>query len=224
MEIRTDLLAQQAASLLVLLPGAHMSLADFWQQGLVAAVRERRLATDILAADINYTHVMEKTVVERLHEKVILPARAKGYRQIWLAGISLGALNALMYAAQHAQLLTGLHLIAPYPGTGDICAEIREAGGPVVWARTPAAEQGDEREAWRWLAHQHAGAIAAPWVSFSCGSEDRFVRNQRMLSELISPERVHWQVGRHDWSAWLALWQRWLEQCPLERLPGEVCA
>ena len=53
-------------------------------------------------------------------------------------------MNALLYASTHAAELAGLHLLAPYPGTGDIVAEIRAAGGPQAWYATPAAQQGDD--------------------------------------------------------------------------------
>jgi pimeloyl-ACP methyl ester carboxylesterase len=219
MDTRADCLSQQPSTLLVMLPGAQMALGDFWQQGFVAAVRSRGIAVDILAADINYVHVMAQTVVSTLHDEVIVPACLKGYRSIWLAGISLGGLNALLYAADHADRLAGIHLIAPYPGTGDICAEIRAAGGPRVWAKTAAANLGDERTAWRWLADQAATARRLP-VSFGCGSEDRFVRNQRMFSELLPADAAYWSPGAHDWACWQHLWSSWLDDCPLPRTAG----
>ena len=128
-------------TLLVLLPPAQAQLVDFHTHGFVAAVRERGIPVDIHLADITYQHVMAHTSVAALHTQVIGPAVAAGYRKIWLAGISLGAFNALHYAAAHANQLAGIHLMAPYPGTGDILAEIRAAGDPMAWAQTPPSAQ-----------------------------------------------------------------------------------
>ncbi|MDP5239236.1 hypothetical protein Q9Q94_06830 [Uliginosibacterium sp. 31-16] len=219
MRTLTDCLAPRPDTLLVLLPGAEMTLEDFGQHGFIEAVRSRGIAADILVTDLNYTHVMARTVVSSLHEAVIRPARAAGYRAIWLAGISLGAMNALLYASEHAAELAGIHLLAPYPGTGDIVAEIRAAGGPQAWSATPAAAQGDERVFWRWLVEQAAAGSPLP-VSFGCGSEDRFIRNQRLLAGLLPTDRVEYLPGTHDWPVWQALWASWLDHAALPRTAG----
>ena len=221
MRILADCLPTRPDSLLVLLPGAHMLPEDFRTQGFIAAVRERALAVDVQMPALDYTHVMAKTAVGTLHEQVIAPARAAGYRHIWLAGISLGGLTALLYAARHADELAGIHLLAPYPGTGDIVAEIRAHGGPLAWSATPAAEQGDERIAWRWLAQQAQAGHPLP-VSFGCGEGDRFARNQRLFTELLPAARVRWLPGTHAWPAWQALWQDWLDGGALAEAAGFV--
>jgi len=213
MRTLTDRLAQRPDTLLVLLPGAHTELEDFGRHGFIDAVRARGMQTDILMADLNYTHVMAQTVAATLHDQVIEPAQQAGYHHIWLAGISLGGLNALLYAAEHAASLAGIHLLAPYPGTADIVAEIRAAGGPQAWAQTPTADLGDERVVWRWLLAQQTADSPLP-VSFGCGAEDRFIRNQRLLAELLPAERVSYLPGGHDWPAWQALWADWLARGP----------
>jgi pimeloyl-ACP methyl ester carboxylesterase len=216
MRTLTDKLAARPDTLLVLLPGAQTVLEDFERNGFVQAVRNRGIAADILMADINSEHVMAGTVVSTLHENVVQPARAAGYRHIWLAGISLGGLNALLYATEHAEQLSGIHLLAPYPGTNDIVTEIRAAGGPQAWAQTPEAALGDERVIWHWLLDQAAKDSPIP-VSFGCGSEDRFIRNQRLLAELLPADRVEYFPGGHDWPTWQALWASWLDDAVLPR-------
>jgi pimeloyl-ACP methyl ester carboxylesterase len=87
-----------------------------------------------MLADVGYQQVLAGTVAPTLHQAVLKPTLAQGYRNIWLAGISLGAFNALHYAAVYAEHLAGIFLLAPYPGTADILQEIRAAGGPQAWA------------------------------------------------------------------------------------------
>ncbi len=82
--------AQQAPVLLVLLPGAHMTPAEMQAEGLVAAVRQRGLAVDVLVAGASMDYVYDGSLLRRLHDDVIAPYRARGYRRVWLAGISLG--------------------------------------------------------------------------------------------------------------------------------------
>lgn len=217
MEIQTDCLAERPDTLLVFLPGAHVEPADFWRYGMVEAVRSRGLAVDIAAVNIDYLHVMAHTVVSTLQEKVIEPALARGYRAIWLAGISLGGLNALMYAARHADLLAGVHLLSPYAGTRDIWQEIQNAGGLQAWRDSPAAGLGEEREAWCWLVDQARAGHPLP-VSFGCGEQDRFMATQRLYTEILPAARVLLMPGKHDWPAWQALWNAWLDTCPLPKL------
>ena len=201
--------AERPATLLVFLPPAQASIEDYLHQGFISALRERHICADALLAAITYEDVMSKTVAQRLHTCVIRPAITKGYSQIWLVGISLGAFNALHYAAIHANDLAGILLIAPYPGTNDILNEIAAAGGPLSWSASPLAEQGDERIWWRWLC-QHS----LP-VYFATGAEDRFFRGQKMLAGLLPSSRIHITPGNHTWPTWRRLWDCWLDTGPL---------
>jgi len=217
MRLLTELHTEGARSqtLLVLLPPSLSTLEDFYTHGFVDAVRQHRVQADVLLADINAQHVLDRTVVAVLHEHVIQPAIAKGYRSIWLAGISMGAFCALHYAAHHASHVAGLCLLAPYPGTGDVLAEIRAAGGVAAWAQNPESTQQDERVWWHWLSQQAARGASATPVYFGTGRGDRFLRGQNVLSALLPPERVSLVEGRHDWPTWRTLWDHWLASGPL---------
>lgn len=220
-----DLIAgtQRPDTLLVLLPPALASLDDLIEQGFVVDVRARGLPVDVLLAEVTSEQVMAKTAVSSLHAEVILPAVAQGYRHIWLAGISLGAFNALHYAAIHAGSVSGLKLIAPYAGTSDILSEIESAGGPAAWAALPGRSSADERVWWHWLSQESAKsgtkaaakADAALPVYVGLASEDRFLRGQRLLASLVPAAHVDEIAGDHSWLVWRALWQRWLDRSVL---------
>ena len=216
MRILTDLFdsASRSETLVVLLPPSGSRIEDFYTQGFVDAVRQRNIQIDLMLAEITYQHVIDKTVASALHTQVVQPALAAGYRNIWLAGISLGAFNALHYASEHASHLAGIHLMAPYPGTGDILAEIKSGGGPAAWVRASPSNQEDERAWWHWLIREtDQGQWRTP-VYFGTGSEDRFLRGQRMLADLLPAERVRILPGAHDWLTWQRLWHDWLDHGP----------
>jgi hypothetical protein len=217
MRILTDLFDSQNRqdTLLVLLPPAESSIEDFISHGFVEAVRSRQIRTDILLAEVTHQHVMSKTIVSALHEHVMLPALASGYKKIWFAGISLGAFNALFYASEYAEHLAGIYLIAPYPGTGDILAEIIAAGGAAKWTHTQSTNRDDERAWWHWISQESAAGLWSTPVYFGTGTEDRFLRGQRILAELLPGENVRMISGTHTWPTWIALWQEWLESAPL---------
>ena len=217
MRILTDLFdnSRRAETLVVLLPPSGARIEDFYTQGFVDAVRQRDIPIDLMLAEVTYRHVMEKTVASALHEHVVQPAQAAGYRNIWLAGISLGAFNALHYASKHASHLAGIHLISPYPGTGDIIAEIIGGSGTTAWVRASPSNQEDERAWWHWLCREaDQGQWRTP-VYFGTGSEDRFLNGQHMLADLLPAERVRILPGLHDWPTWQSLWHDWLDHGPL---------
>lgn len=216
MRTRTDLhaAAQRSETLLVLLPPALASIEDFYEQGFVSAVRQRLLPVDLLLADVTAQHVLDNSMVSALATQVLRPARVHGYRSIWLVGISMGAFNALYCAASHADQLAGLFLMAPYTGTADVLAEIRAAGGAASWCQQQTSVQ-DERTWWQWLGQE---SLKAQWptpVYFATGDTDRFLSGQRLLADLLPPERVRTLPGSHQWSTWKTLWEDWLDQGPL---------
>ena len=210
---------QRAENLLVLLPPAKASLEDMLAQGMVAAVRARGLPLDIVLADVGYQQVLAGTVADSLHQAVLQPALEQGYRNIWLAGISLGAFNALHYAAVYAEHLSGIFLLAPYPGTADILQEIRQAGGPQAWADAAPGLQ-DERRWWHWLARQEEATRCPVWLSLA--DDDRFAAGQQLLASLLPATRVHRMAGDHSWPVWQQQWRYWLEHGPLAQyVPGQ---
>jgi pimeloyl-ACP methyl ester carboxylesterase len=216
MRTRTELhtVGQRSDTLLVLLPPALATIDDFEKQGFVQALRQRRLPVDLRLVDVTAQHVIDETLVDAIHSQVLQPAQVDGYRFVWLVGISMGAFSALHYAAHHAEQVTGLFLIAPYPGTADVLAEIRGAGGALAWFQNPGSLL-HERQWWHWLGQQ---SLKGQWptpVYFGTGSDDRFLSGQQLLAEVLPPDRVRVLPGKHQWSTWLALWAQWLDHGPL---------
>jgi pimeloyl-ACP methyl ester carboxylesterase len=207
--------ATQAPVLLVLLPGAFMSPQELVEQGFVAAVRERGLAVDVAIANAHIGYAQDGSIGQRLHEDVILPARAWGYRRIWLAGISLGGFVALAYEVSFPGTIEGIFAIAPYLGRRTLLDRIVAAGGPAAWARqTPADETDIDARVWRWLA---APPPRAPQVWLGVGREDRFADSHRVLAALLPADRVAVVPGDHDWPPWRTLWAQWLDRGLLPR-------
>ena len=208
---------QRSPTLLVLLPPALSRIEDFAQHGFIAALRQQQLPVDLLLADATAQHVLDGDIAEQLQRQVLQPAQALGYRQIWLAGISIGAYSALCYAAVHGAQLAGLLLLAPYPGTGDVVAEIRGAGGAAAWhQRPPVQAPHDERQWWHWLCQASASGHWPTPVYFASGNADRFAAGQNLLAELLPAQHCRRLPGRHDWATWKALWEDWLVHGPLQ--------
>jgi pimeloyl-ACP methyl ester carboxylesterase len=221
MRVLTDMAspARRAPTLLVLLPGALQMPETLLEEGMAAAVRARGLAVDIALVDPGLRTINEATdgsVAARL-ASLLAPAR-QDYSMLWLAGVSLGGFMALAHAARHPDHVDGLFLLAPYPGNRLLTGAIDAAGGPVAWAAEgPANAADDEENAWRWLAHN--GRAGRPEIHLGHADADRFAGGQRLMAQLLPPERVALIAGGHDWPSWRTLWNNFLDRHG-ERLNG----
>ncbi|MDO9360523.1 MAG: alpha/beta hydrolase [Polaromonas sp.] len=203
------------AALLVFLPGAYSTTDEFVREGFVREVRARRIDADIVMVDAHTGYYQRRTVIDRLEADVLAPARAQGYRSLWLVGISIGGFGALIHEEQRPGNVTGIVTLAPYLGERPMAGEIQAAGGLRTWkapARPLEAEQTDLR-LWRWL-QSHVGQTTPP-IYLGYGTEDRFADRHRLLAAALPPQQVFTTPGGHDWPEWRRLWQQMLPVLPL---------
>jgi pimeloyl-ACP methyl ester carboxylesterase len=195
------------ALLMALLSATYSEPEDFVREGFPQAVRAHGIDAEVVMAGVRAAWVADGSIVSRIDETVIGPGRSRGHSRIWLAGVSLGGLAALGYAARHADGLEGIALIAPYPATRDVLHEVDAAGGLDRWH--PAIPEGGdiEREAWLWLARR---GESAPAVHCYIASGDRFAEGQRRMAATLAPGTTRELPGGHDWAAWRALWEAFL--------------
>lgn len=202
-------------TLVVMLPGAYSRPPEFIEAGFPQAMHERGVHADVLIVDSHLGYYSDHSVLRRLRDEVVLPARAEGYRRIWLVGISLGGMGALGYAVRHGAEIDGVLALAPYLGPRRLTQQIDDAGGARAWraagldANDPDASDELDRELWRTFATPES---ALPLVHLGYGLGDRFASAHRRFAELLPHDRVNTTPGGHDWPAWRALWQSWLDQ------------
>lgn len=202
-------------TLLVLLPGMGDHAADFDPHGFIRAVSARHLPVDMVAVDAHFAYYAQRNIIERLHADIIQPARARGYRHIWLAGISLGGLGALLYTQAYPADITGVLLLAPYLGNAQIIREVAHQPEPGNWRTDDADEQAPFRSLWRWLAARaQQAATARPPLYLAFGHQDRLAAGHRQLARLLPAQQVLELPGRHDWPTWQRLWACLLDQRP----------
>lgn len=195
----------QGQDLLVLLPGAQMRGHEFVDAGFFRLAAEHGLAADVLVVDIDLAGMAAERAAARLTEEVLRPARARHHR-LWLGGISLGGLTALLLAADGAVALDGLCLIAPYPGTRVVRNQIARAGGLDAWRPDAQALQDPECRVWHWL--QQAPSHLPVFLGH--GHDDRFADGMRDIASRL-PAAVHREVpGGHEWPVWQTLWAQFL--------------
>ena len=215
-------------TLLVFLPGSYSSADDFIDKGFVATVRERRVAADVLLVDAHLGYYSERSIVDRLHADVVMPARAAGYRHVWLVGISIGGYGALLHSllppagntASDTAGVDGIVLIAPYLGDRRVSVSIESAAGLRNWPAPaePLPPNDVDQKVWRWLQGYTTGA-ARPRLFLGYGDSDRFEFSAGLLAATLPAAQVVVVPGGHDWPVWRALWQRLL---PAMALPVDA--
>lgn len=210
---RSPLCANRADTLLVFLPGVYDTPEDLVREGFVAAVRERSLPIDMILVDAHVGYYTDESIERRLHAEIITPARDAGYRQVWLAGISLGGMGSLAYAETYGEQIDALLLLAPYLGNRGLQEEIRVAGGLSAWHAT-ASHAGGERRIWHWIASLAARAAAQP-IYLGYGDQDRFAAAHRLFADQLPAANVLALAGGHDWSVWRNAWQTFLDRADL---------
>ena len=203
--------ASPSQNLIVLLPGIGDQPEAFLDEGFIQAVRERNIDADLVAVRAHWGYYEKHMVVERLHQDVILPARAKGYRHIWLIGISLGGWGSLQYVRQHANEVDGMLLLAPFLGEKKIFAEVEAAGGLDAWRPNLSDPWDDQRLVIAWLRDFKQSETPLRF-HLSYGASDHFAQPLGRYAARLPPQRVDVIPGDHDWRTWLKLWQRFLDR------------
>jgi hypothetical protein len=204
--------SRQAPVLVVMLPGAYSVPQDFIDQGFVAALRAQRFDVDVQLADAHLGYMENGSLLKRLRDDVLTPARQAGYRRIWLVGISLGGLASLGLLMEQTEQLEGIVAIAPYVGRPALVQQVAAAGGPAAFAKRARADDDLEAALWIWLGR--SDRTVRDKIHLYIGSGDRLIQGHRLLGALLAADHVTEVPGRHDWPAWKALWSHWLERAP----------
>lgn len=218
--IRTVSLAERPSkSLVVLLPGRFDEAEDFARRRFPEIADEAGGTFDLVAVDAHLGYYRDGAIAARLEADVIRPARARGYERIWLAGISMGGLGAIIYGDLHPGGVDGVFLIAPYLGPDDGATAVAAAGGLSAWTPPPGP-----RDALGFADRIWAGAkdlVGRPQpVVLACGRDDKLATTHRVLAAALPPDRVLVLPGGHDWEPWQAAWRAFVEAGFVERGNG----
>lgn len=196
----------RARRLMILLPGIGDEAADYARHGLVASAQARGLDADLIAVDAHYGYYARDEIQTRLFEEIILPARTE-YDEVWLVGISLGGLGAILTAREHPEAIDGLVLLAPYLGPSHMPRTIIAEGGMRAWEPPPPPARYDwDVELWSWLKRYEDPSEDLPPLYLAYGREDSFAPAHGVLADILPSERVVVSDGGHIWTTWAGLW------------------
>lgn len=209
-------------NLLIILRGIGGSVDDFAKYGLIDEIRTRKIPFDVIVPDAHFGYYKSETLEDRLKEDIIDPAKARGYRQIWLAGFSMGGMGSLFYLRKHAEDIDGVLLVSPFMGWGSIHKEIQKAGGIKTWIPEQSKLKDWQRTIWSWV-HDYTGHPADyPPIYLGYGSKDALTgKGPQLLAEALVSTHVFTLPGDHDYPTFQALWTEHLNRLEeqLRKLP-----
>jgi pimeloyl-ACP methyl ester carboxylesterase len=177
-------------------------------------LRERGLPVDVLALDAHVDLYLDRSDIERVLHHALDEVGKRGYRRIWLLGISLGGSGAMICATQRTSEIEGMFLLAPFLGTRGLIAEVEAAGGLQHWQAGAISERDHERVLLAHIQRHTLGADSFPDIYLGYGSEDRYRGASIMLSRHLAQQRVTVMPGSHDWETWIRIWGKLLDKQP----------
>lgn len=213
---------ERARALVIMLPGAGDRVGTYDEHGFIASMRDSGMDVDMLEVDAHFGYYKSRTLLDRMEQDVLAPNRDK-YEEIWIVGISMGGIGALLTAWTHPDDIDGLILIAPYLGRRKTLRSISKAGGLASWE--PPAQVDDEAwdvEIWRMLKEiSEAGGAGKPSLHLMYGEDDFGVRAHELLAVGLPPARVRTVPGGHAWTTWTTLWTNLMAEQPIDLGPPE---
>ncbi len=196
------------SELVVFLPGRWSKVDEFQKEGFFEIARKRWPDARLVAADLHLGYYKNRSMSQRLHDDVILPARRSGVGKVTIVGVSMGGLGALSYSLDHPAEVDELILLAPFVGEESALKEISAAGSLKQWDPGAVNEKDYTRKLWSEFREKWQGGRARPRVMLGCGIEDRLAESNRLFArEFLLPTEQKWIKGDHDWPTWRLLFE-----------------
>jgi pimeloyl-ACP methyl ester carboxylesterase len=195
---------ERARGAIVLMPGFADKPEDFDVHGFVPVLRKNAPDYDVYAADAHFGYYNKNTLLEQLHANVIGPLVSRGYRELWIAGVSMGGHGAVAYARAYPERVKGLFLFAPYLGPSDVVEEVAQAGGICRYTPQdppPQSRFGFAQANFVWL--RAVLCDSPPKVALWVGVGERDQAKRDLLRAVVTPDHYLIEPGGHDWNAWI---------------------
>jgi hypothetical protein len=198
--------SQPAQRLVIVLPGLGEDMADLRRSGIAAAIQRGMPQADVTLALASVRYYLDGGMPRRVHEQVVLPARQRGYREILMAGASMGGGGVTLYELAYPGEMAGLVLFAPWMGPESLLEEIQQAGGLTRWNPGPPPDDisgfAIAREQWRMIQTWTREPARARNVWLVCGTQDSLLPASELLAEALPADHYFKNAGIHDWVAW----------------------
>jgi len=204
-----DLGPLRARGAIVMLPGFGGGAEDFAEYGFVRVLRKSAPGYDLVAADAHFGYYRSNTLLDQLHKSVIGPLVERGYREVWIAGVSMGGHGAVAYARTYPERIKGVLLFAPYLGPDEVVDAVSQGGGICRYTAphpVPGSRAGYAQANFAWLRDVLCTPPRKVSVWVSVGNKDEGKRT--LLRDAMQPDHYVVLPGGHDWDAWTPALER----------------
>ncbi|MBI5055450.1 MAG: alpha/beta fold hydrolase [Nitrospirae bacterium] len=205
--------------LIVFLPGRGDRLGTYMKHGFIDAIRQKGLNVDMAEADAYEAYYQDGSIGVRLREDIIGPAKAKGYKHIWLVGISMGGTGALLYASKYPDDISGVIAFSPFLGDEEIIGKIKNADGVQNWNPGRITEDDWQDFLWLWIKNYETEKSLPVYLGY--GDHDRFAPVNNIFATALPRDHVVVINGAHDWQTWETLWGIFIEKLRPEINPKD---
>lgn len=209
--------ASSNKTLVIALRGLGGSVKDFEDYGFVDALHRVYPSYDLICPDAHFGYYRKRSLLVRLQEDVIQPAREKGYEHIYLVGVSLGGLGSLIALRDNPDWYDGVVLLAPYSGDEDLHEAVEHylAGeGDAPWNDTDLSDSDRSlAKLWQWILASQQLFLREDFLWLGYGTSDR-LSGHELLAKQLPAEKVLTMDGGHRATVFVELWQRILAQDP----------
>lgn len=195
---------QQAQRTVVMLPGIADNLEALQKRHVASLIQKSWPDADVVLTGLTLPFYKQGRTAQRLHDEVITRYRKPG-QSLWLAGISLGGMGALLYDRQFPDDAAGMLLMSPYLGDNAIRERIRDAGGLAHWNAGPRQQidsDNFQHQLWRYLQQWRNRPQRTNTVWLAYGADERFRKPIELITPMLSPDHVIMLPGRHNWKLW----------------------
>ncbi|MCW8900078.1 MAG: hypothetical protein OQK75_08045 [Gammaproteobacteria bacterium] len=219
-ELIWDKPGNKTDEIIVFLPGLYDVADIFQKEQFFILARKAGIKADMVAASIHINHLLKEMVVERIEQDIFNPAIKNGYKNIWFVGVSLGALNSLLFYKKYEKDICGVVVLAPYLGDKVLTEEISNMGGiengkPAVLVENNGRYKDKKivdrqlQQLWFWFEEQKSkNNLNKIFIGY--GNEDRYVEVQSLFSGILPKQNVTMIKGEHEWKTGRKLWQQQL--------------
>lgn len=204
--------------LVLMFPGVGDDGESYVDHGFVESLQDERRGVDIVTVDARRQYFGARTLLARIEKDVLVPARRRGYAQIWIVGLSMGGAGALLTARHFERDIDGLILFAPYLGHRRVIGRIKRAGGVRKW-KPPVGRTTWTIDLWRWL-RGYVEAENRPRIYLASGTEDMWATAHQLLAEVVPAGHVFSRPGGHKWTVWSPLWRQMLDAGVIRTRPA----
>jgi pimeloyl-ACP methyl ester carboxylesterase len=191
--------------MVVMLPGIGDSLKDLEDRHVAAVIQRIWPHADVVLTGLTFAFYKQGHAAQRLQDDVIARYPRQSH-DLWLAGISLGGMGALLYDRRYPDRAKGMLLLSPYLGEPDTMNEIRAAGGLARWNPGPREtlnKNNFSQQLWRYIKGLAKRPARANTMWLAYGSHDRMRHADNMLAPQLPPGHTIVLPGHHNWKLWL---------------------